>query len=243
MTELQHQIGNIFDDILKVIPGHGGAAAATKPDPGDTQPGAPAKDNAALYQVIVYLTNLLNTAGIPKAVQVYCIAQILYETAGLTSNLARNSNNFSGIKYINKSYQKNAHAAGNGYAGFDTVHDWANDYARILSLSPGKPINATNAQDFFNGLIANHYFGEKPAVYSAGFNTWLKKVNTALNQAQATWSQVQATGSGTAGNWTAADTLAAKGQEMKAAWAGLSTPVKVGVGLAAVFIAVKIFED
>lgn len=211
-------------------------------------PAAKAKTPGALYQQILYLQKLLRAAGFPDGlINTYAMAQIMFETNDLSSDLTQNGNNFSGIKFINKPYQKNAHALPNGYAGFTTDQDWANDYYRVLSLSPGKPVNATSLQDFFNRLIANKYFEAVPATYSAGLNTWIKKINDAITQANAAGAQAQSTGTATSGDWNAADTANVDMQQvftkLKDGWNGLPLPGKIGVGLAAVILAVKLFED
>lgn len=247
-------IGNFLDDLAVVLTvdhnKYDASNNSTKQSTSDTVTPL-AKTSGALYNQVRYLSDLLTNAGFPNTlVKTYAIAQVMFETAGLSSPLAQKYNNFSGIKYIGKSYQKNATNTGNGYAAYATPQDWANDYKRVLSLAPGRPINATSAQEFLNGLIANHYFGADPATYSAGLNAWLKKINAAITQANGTWASIQKGNTYVTvddqGNTTTSPVQTDKSviwQQMKAAWVGLPTTAKVVGGLAALFVAVKIFED
>lgn len=202
----------------------------------------------ALYNQVQYVQGLLTKAGfVPGSlVETYATAQVMYETNGLTSPLAQKYNNLSGITFINKPYQKNAYHATNNYAGFATPQDWANDYYRILSLSPGKPIAATSFQQFFQGLVANHYFGDSQANYSAGLNTWIKKINDAINAANATWQQIQKTGvaEANADTGTKAITQAQYNPfHLGEWWDGLPTIQKFGVGAAAVGLLLLLTKD
>lgn len=239
------RVGDIFttaDSILSSMAQVVHTNTTTDPTPTNTG----AATQGALYNQIRYVGDLLSRAGMTPGslVETYAIAQVMHETGGLTSNLARKYNNLSGIKYINKPYQKNAYLATNGYAGFKTDQDWANDYVRILSLSPGKPINATSFQQFYNGLATNGYFvPAEAAEYSAGLNNWIRKISAAINAANAQWAQIQKTGVATAGDWTPADTAAVKKQEQDNWWKDLPTWEKVGIGAGALLLAVAIVKN
>jgi hypothetical protein len=128
----------------------------------------------------MYLTGLLRKAGFKEQVIVYCLAHIMYETADLTSDLAQNFNNLSGITFVN---QKAASGSHNGFAIYKTAQDWANDYYRVLGLSPGHPRDATSDQQFFDGLRANHYFTDSDKTYAAGLTAKIKKINKTLADA------------------------------------------------------------
>lgn len=101
------------------------------------------------------------------------LAQILHETGAFSkeSNVAKLNNNFTGIKFINKSYQDATKGSPvppgervkpdtnptNFYAKFKDVGAWAKDYIRILNLK-GKPINSNSIDEFHAKLTANKYY-------------------------------------------------------------------------------------
>lgn len=148
---------------------------------GVDNPAAKAKTDGALLNQLQYFTDMLRKVGIPEKIIVYCLAQIMLESADFTSNLAYNYNNYSGIRYVK---QKAANGSHNGFATYSSPENWAADYKRVLSLSPAKPINASSAQAFYLALQANHYFTPAEATnYSKGFNAKLKKINQVLNDA------------------------------------------------------------
>lgn len=149
---------------------------------------AKARTIQARYEQIMYLSGLLQYAGIPKAIWPYCIAQIMFETDDLSSPLAQYESNLSGIKYSKNGYGKKANA--NGFAVYDLSgigsregdRLWAKDYARVLSLGPARPIDATSAADFGNRLLRNGYFPQAEAnKYSAGFNAKLRAYVSAVD--------------------------------------------------------------
>lgn len=120
------------------------------------------------------LNDSLINAGIPEEKRRFLISQILFETGKFTakSNVAKLNNNFTGIKWINKPYQKARQGSSvpmserkspannplNFYALFDSFDAWAQDYKRILSTFGSKPIEATTLTDFVNRLAKNKYF-------------------------------------------------------------------------------------
>lgn len=113
----------------------------------------------------------------------FALAQVLHETGNFTpkSNVARLNTNFSGIKWINKPYQKASkgspvppservpgNVAYNFYAKFDSVKDWAIDYIRILKLK-NNPLGAETLGDFLAKVAANKYYDLKGLkAYQAG---------------------------------------------------------------------------
>tara|TARA_R110000868_G_C10693632_1_gene748569 strand:- start:140 stop:685 length:546 start_codon:yes stop_codon:yes gene_type:complete len=117
-----------------------------------------------IYPLLIkagFTTNFLIKAG---------LAQLLLETGRFKARWSILNNNYSGIKWINKPYQKNSSQGqlspeGNFYAKFDTPQDWANDYFRILSLQRksnkiGRPIDALTIADFNEKLFANGYYNQ-----------------------------------------------------------------------------------
>lgn len=113
------------------------------------------------------------------------IAQIAHETAGFTSRVSVELYNLSGIKYINKPYQKATKGTlspeGNYYAKYESYNDWAVDYLRILSLGY-KPINATNIRDFAYKLKQNNYYTDSASNYIAGMEAWDNKLSNVLKE-------------------------------------------------------------
>lgn len=165
---------------------------------------ARATTQGALNAQILDVAKDLYSVGFPKSiVTTYAIAQMMMESDWMTSSVAHVDNNYSGIKYLNKSYQNatigdvlgkykclnvtivgcvgSVSPEGGHYAHFASFKDWAKDFLRVLSLNTGgkgRPIDATTAQDYYTRLRANHYFTDPN--YSTKFNAALKKVNAAL---------------------------------------------------------------
>lgn len=139
------------------------------------------------------LNDSLINAGIPEEKRRFLISQILFETGKFTSksNVAKLNNNFTGIKWLNKPYQKAkqgsavplserispANSPINFYAKFDSFNDWANDYKRILSTFGAKPINAINLKDFARRLKLNKYYGSSENEYYKGLKFYFDKLN------------------------------------------------------------------
>lgn len=156
---------------------------------------ARAKTVPALYAQILYILPYYYAAGFkPDNVLTYALAQTMLESDWMTSNVANVDNNYSGIMFINKPYQKNAtkglpFPANEGkafYAHFPSMKEWAADFYRILNLNTGgkgKPIDASTAQQYVDRLKANHYFTS--ANYGTAFNAALKKVGAALEYGKA----------------------------------------------------------
>lgn len=98
----------------------------------------------------------------------YFQAQMDFESAHGTSTIAKEGNNYGGIKFVG---QKGAHPGGgspegDSYAYYDKLDDFANDYARILTadgIHSGMSIN-----DFVGALKAHGYMGADESSYLAG---------------------------------------------------------------------------
>jgi hypothetical protein len=144
---------------------------------------------------LLALQNSLQIAGINNPQLDFALAQLLFETGKFTSKstVAADNNNYSGIKWLNKPYQKATKGtlapAGerlpyespvNYYAKFASINDWATDFKRILSLKRsantlGAPIKATTPEDFVKRLKLNGYFGGNETVYLKGIKNFLAK--------------------------------------------------------------------
>lgn len=123
---------------------------------------------------------VLQASGIPNKIIPYCLAQLLHESDNFSNRISKYWN-WAGIKLTKWAKDNlNAFDAGNGYAGYRNMNDFGKDYFRVLSLAPGKPINAQTAQQFLDGLIANHYFQATAQSYASALNKKLKIANTFL---------------------------------------------------------------
>lgn len=142
----------------------------------------PNPKSSTLDQDLYIAMRALQNAGLPNKVIPYALRQILWETKNFTSPLAKRGWNWAGIKF-SKAAQNNVNAFNDkGYAGYRDMDGFASDYKRVLSLAPGKPINANTAQEFLQGLISNHYFQATPQAYASGVNSKVKLVNDFLNK-------------------------------------------------------------
>jgi hypothetical protein len=136
---------------------------------------------------IARIKALLQGAGVPNNSINYAIAQVMLESNLGRSNISTTLNNYSGIKYINKPYQKATKGSkspeGDFYAKYTTPNEWANDYRRILALDgpQGPPLAATSVDQYLNRLQANKYFtdpGYKTKYYKT-FNTLANAIKVA----------------------------------------------------------------
>lgn len=124
--------------------------------------------------------HLLQSNGFPTSVIRYCLAQMLHESNSFTSRISKVWN-WAGLTLSD--WAKNnvdAFDAGNGYAGYRTMDGFAKDYKRVLSLAPGRPIDAKTAQQFLDGLVANKYFQASPTAYAQAMNRNFKVVDAYL---------------------------------------------------------------
>lgn len=136
-----------------------------------------------MLQKMATLQPVLASAGIPAAVMPYAIAQVMHESDDLNSSLAKDYNNYSGVKYYGQKLAKQGRKAPDGdyYAMYNSANDWAKDYANILAKNAGagRPLDATNAKDFVDRLRANNYFSDP--YYHVKYNAKLRKVQEAIN--------------------------------------------------------------
>lgn len=145
------------------------------------------KKTASLLNVPIWV-NLLRDQGVNENIIPFCIAQLALESAYFTSTVYKLNNNPGGItwndKYKNrpgasKGSLRPANEGGN-YVKFDTLKNAAIDYIRILSRkgSLGKPIEATDINNFVDRLKANSYFGDGDATK---YKTTIVSINKRLN--------------------------------------------------------------
>jgi len=180
------------------------------------------------------IKNLLANAGLPSNVIDFAAAQVLFETANLKSHISKADYNLSGIKWINKPYQKatkgSAAPEGGNYAHYASYNAWATDFKRVLSIGGNNsPLNATSIEDYVSRLVANHYFTSSPAAYLAGLKKILSAMNALSNQQQGEHTKAiidQATG----------------GNPFRAWWDNRSTLEKTGVGVLAVLVGLKLLK-
>jgi len=136
---------------------------------------------------LLALQNALMRLGVKQPQLDFVLSQILHETGVFTSRskVARENNNYTGIKWLNKSYQlatkgtrvpdsefdfRNPERPTNFYAKFDSIDGWAKDFLRIVSLKRsgnnlGRPIEAITLPDYVSRLKANGFFGGEERVY------------------------------------------------------------------------------
>lgn len=148
---------------------------------------------------IIKLTQLQDSlikAGLKDPQLKYALAQILFETGRFTakSKVAAENNNFSGIKWLNKKYQKatrgtlappservaDINSPVNYYAKFDNIDDYAKDFVRIISLQraanlSGKPITAPSLTAYVDRLALNGYFDGNTAAKRLNYYKGTKK--------------------------------------------------------------------
>jgi hypothetical protein len=145
------------------------------------------KPNEALK--LAMLESALINAGLTGNVLNYALSQLLFETGRFTSRsqVAVLNNNYSGIKFINKPYQKaergspvpvgerynNSNNPLNFYAKFKDADAWAKDFVRILSFG-AKPVNATSITDYAQRLANNNYYDTKKTNAVKNYTNGLK---------------------------------------------------------------------
>lgn len=146
---------------------------------------ARAKTDGAYWAQIEAIFALFRAAGIPTNVFYQAAAQVMWETGDLTSDLAYEFNNLSGIRPSQKKqYQAGVH---NGFATYSSQAQWAQDYKRVLSLDfgKGKPIDAKNLQEFYDRLKANSYFtAAESSQYLSGITAKYNKIVGLYNAQQ-----------------------------------------------------------
>ena len=113
------------------------------------------------------------------------VAQARFESADYTSNVFKQNNNTSGIKFIGQpnAVQGTLSPEGNYYAKFNTIQDAINDkIARIYNLTmkgvtPQQLKDSTDAIDFANKLKQRGYFGSSASEYASGLKAKLLRIN------------------------------------------------------------------
>lgn len=101
-------------------------------------------------------------------------AQIMHETNGMKSGLANDgSNNLSGIKYVGQSGATRGSASPDGdyYAKFNSLDDYANNFASILK-NDGIDSSIKSVDQYATALKNHKYFGAPLSAYEAGMNSF-----------------------------------------------------------------------
>lgn len=101
-------------------------------------------------------------------------AQIMHETGGMTSKLANDgSNNLSGIKYVGQSGATRGSASPEGdyYAKFNSLDDYANNFASILK-NDGIDSSIKSVDQYATALKNHGYFTAGLSAYEAGMNSF-----------------------------------------------------------------------
>ena len=113
------------------------------------------------------------------------VAQARFESADYTSNVFKQNNNTSGIKFVGQpnAVQGTLSPEGNYYAKFNTIQNAINDkIARIYNLTmkgvtPQQLKDSTDAIDFANKLKQRGYFGSSASEYASGLKAKLLRIN------------------------------------------------------------------
>ena len=113
------------------------------------------------------------------------VAQARFESADYTSNVFKQNNNTSGIKFIGQrnAVQGTLSPEGNYYAKFNTIQDAINDkIARLYNINmrgvtPQQLKDSTDANDFANKLKQRGYFGSTAIDYANGLKAKLLRIN------------------------------------------------------------------
>lgn len=154
------------------------------------------KFQPAVKEKLIFLSDSLKKTGLNDEQLKFAISQLLFETGKFTakSSVAKNNNNYSGIKYINKPYQiatkgtrvppsesvEPYNSPLNYYAKFDNSDMWAKDFVRILSLN-NKPIAANNLIEYNERLAKNKYYDatteQKKQNYLKGLQVFYKMIS------------------------------------------------------------------
>lgn len=147
-----------------------------------------------IQEKLKIIEDSLINAGAPEDKMKWLLAQVLHETGVFTSKskVAAANNNFTGIKFLNKSHQKATRGTrapkseqkppenrpGNFYAKFETPTDWARDYLRIITTWGTKPlITAVDMADYVKKLKQNSFFGGSEDVYLRSMQKFFAKLD------------------------------------------------------------------
>lgn len=112
-------------------------------------------------------------------------AQARFESNDYKSNVFKNNNNTSGIKYIGQpnSVRGTLSPEGDYYAHFNTIEDGINDkIVRLYNITmkgvtPKQLKDSTDATEFANLLKQRGYFGGSASEYASGLRAKLLKIN------------------------------------------------------------------
>ena len=138
--------------------------------------------------MVNYDQEIYNTAikqGFNPIAAKLIVAQARFESADYTSNVFKNNNNTSGIKFIGQpnSVQGTLSPEGNYYAKFNTVEDGINDKIvrlyniRMRGVTPQQLKDSTNADEFSSLLKQRGYYGSSQSQYASGLKSKLLKIN------------------------------------------------------------------
>lgn len=113
---------------------------------------------------------MANGASIPASG--WLAAHVLHESADGQSRLAKEDNNYSGLKYAGQRGAvptKRNSPEGNPYAHFNSFNDWFR--AHMHEVTKGsQPIKATSLGEFIDRLEQNKYFTANPYAYELAVN-------------------------------------------------------------------------
>ena len=137
----------------------------------------------ANYDQLIYDTAI--SQGFNDTTAKLVAAQARFESADYTSNVFKNNNNTSGIKYIGQpnATQGTLSPEGNYYAKFNTIQDGINDkIVRLYNITmkgitPEQLKNSSDATDFANKLKQRGYYGSSASSYANGLRMKLLKIN------------------------------------------------------------------
>lgn len=175
-------------DVLKAMFDPTGMSMAVLPSKAKPKPMAIDQgNNRFMANSFKQIGDYLASADVPSSIIPWATAQVMFETNGLKSNISKTDLNLSGIKYINKPYQKatqgNKAPDGGYFAKYASYSDWANDFKRILSIGGAQaPIRASSIQDYVTRLKNNHYFTSNPAAYLQGMQLILSAAGNLQGQ-------------------------------------------------------------
>lgn len=118
------------------------------------------------------LANELSTRGLSDLQVKFMLAQALQETGIFTDsnanyNAVDNKHNYAGISY-------------NGQiASYGSISDFVDDWVRVLSKQPNRPIDANSIDDYNNRLKANGYYEDSSSTYGKNLRYYFNLLNEA----------------------------------------------------------------
>jgi hypothetical protein len=131
---------------------------------------------------------IYNTAieqGFNPAAAKLIAAQARFESNDYKSNVFKNNNNTSGIKFIGQAnaVRGTLSPEGDYYAHFNTIEDGINDkIVRLYNITmrgvtPKQLKDSTDATEFANLLKQRGYYGSSASEYASGLRAKLLKIN------------------------------------------------------------------